>query len=72
MAEKFTPIENDQFLRIAEAAPLIGYRPKGFRRLLAEGRIPFVRLNPRSIRVRKSALVAFMRQHEIPARQVNR
>ncbi len=70
MAEKFQPLESDPYLRVRDAAPLAGYSTKGFRRLLAEGHIPFVRLNPRSIRVRKSALEEFMREHEIPARTV--
>ncbi len=70
MAKEFQPQPDDPYWRIKEAAPFAGYSVKGFRRLLAQGKIAYIKINPRAIRVRRSSLEQFMQQHEVPARKV--
>jgi excisionase family DNA binding protein len=59
-------LDRDTLLSIEDAASLLGVTPRMVRRLTAERRLPHVKIG-RHVRVRRSALEAFVTESTRPA-----
>lgn len=62
-------VESDPLLDWESSAEFLGVSPRMVKRIVAERRVPVVRVG-RHIRIRQSALVAFIEANTTPARGV--
>lgn len=56
----------DKLLTVDEVATVLGYHPESIRRLIRQGRMPFVRLgNTRNLRIRLEELEMWLKEGRI-------
>jgi excisionase family DNA binding protein len=60
--------ENGELLRVPEAARMWGVKPATVRSWLLKRQIPFVRLTPRAIRIRRSDVESVINRAYVPAK----
>jgi excisionase family DNA binding protein len=60
-------VSDDVLMPVPEAAPVLGVDERMVRRLVAEKRIPYVKIG-RHVRLRRSDLLAYVEANTVPAR----